>query len=380
MRVNLARNSAGVTRFLARRKSTETSVIRANLSCVTDSWKPELLEDEDSSDLNDLNFEDVHNIIKEVISTRTVRMMQTDIIVDLTVTTQKKRSDVCEICNSSPQMVTGRVCGPLLQELYRGLNLEEMKLQLVISFEDLPCHIVTQDLSSEGSSAVFLFEQELCGTLKVLCNSLVHFSIAAELTLKPQRSPTNEVAERTKAYLETGVVSDFSLISGEGVSIPCHKILLENCSEFFKGLLHSGMKEVQEGKCRLGSSSKEGLEALLKFVYSRDVEDALASSELAYELLEFGLTYQISGLDDVMKNIFLWKESEWWDTQVAFEVFLRVRHLEGCGWELLKKKAMDVLKSKNYMLMSDSDTRMEKLWSYDSKAAKELMQFWFKNE
>ncbi|ODM86560.1 HTH-type transcriptional repressor PurR [Orchesella cincta] len=133
-----------------------------------------------------------------------------------------------------------------------------------------------------------------------------------------------KTAQMNKKFLEKRTHCDFTLVSGDGKE-----------------------EEAKEMKCRLDGSTKQGLEALLKFIYYRG---------------------------ETMMGILLAKQSDWWDLELTMNLFLRTRNTELWLWKPLKNKANEVLKMNSDELTSDSNTLMNDLMAKDPKAAKELIQ------
>ncbi|CAL8139390.1 unnamed protein product [Orchesella dallaii] len=334
MEIYILHNYSGVTKFECSGFGGE--VVSTSFKCLLGTVKPELVL---GSEINGLRFEAIHDIIDKVKSGRGER--DWDLLVKLKANDYSAHSKEVVSISSLKSLTALTLKGRLLELLLEGQDSEEIMLRITIEFQN--CKLEVTDIKSRARS-VYEFKQEFSGNLmKVEPDSPIHFTISAILSARPRKSFANYVFDMNKGFLENGVHSDYTLISGTGDRIRCHKMFLETCSEFFTALFQSGMKEAREEECKLEPFSKEGIEGLLRFVYYRDIQDASASSNLTFELLNMALTYQIKNLEDEMKNILLWKGNDWWETETSLDVFLRFRELD--GYKLLKEKAMDVLKS-----------------------------------
>ncbi|CAL8108342.1 unnamed protein product [Orchesella dallaii] len=142
-----------------------------------------------------------------------------------------------------------------------------------------------------------------------------------------------------KAILEEELHTDFVLVAGDGGKIPCSKDRLSSRSKVFCGMLKSGMKESTENECKLEGMSKEGVKALLKYIYYFSVEDALQDPKIAMELLEAGHKYDVILLEDAMKRIFIGKPEEWFTVDAALLLFLWSLKMGNCK-DLTRKAVM----------------------------------------
>ncbi|KAK3768447.1 hypothetical protein RRG08_053439 [Elysia crispata] len=98
------------------------------------------------------------------------------------------------------------------------------------------------------------------------------------------------IFEALKAQKNNNEFSDLVVIAGS-VEFHCHKLIMSAVSGFFRGLLTSGMKEVEEGKVMLKSLSGGTFSDLLSCIYTgRSVitEQNLFDIWAAADLLEVG--------------------------------------------------------------------------------------------
>ncbi|ODM89034.1 Kelch-like protein 9 [Orchesella cincta] len=266
--------------------------------------------------------------------------------------------------SSVKQRIVGSVHGRFFKHLVEELHLQRpMQLQLTINFDEpLNKTIITKTMTLISDPRdklwpkAFKFEFESIDDPWIIPSSQtsVRYTIEAKILASPfvksfgglgfiHQYEDGETAQMNKRFLEKRAHCDFTLVSGNGENeIRCHKMFLAESSPFFERMLQGNMKEAKEKKCRLDGSTKQGLEALLKFFYYRGVEDALNSSIMAYELLDLGHKYDISRLEETMMGILLAKQSDWWDLELTVNLFLRTRNTE--LWKPLKNKAKEVLK------------------------------------
>ncbi|CAL8129445.1 unnamed protein product [Orchesella dallaii] len=120
------------------------------------------------------------------------------------------------------------------------------------------------------------------------------FELTAELTSKPRPVQTPPPAQQmplsltmmNRRFLEQGIKADFALVTEKGYSIPCHRIFLQAVSQAFARMIElDGAKEPPENLIKLPNSlTREGIGALLKYIYFRDVQDPKERPEIACEL------------------------------------------------------------------------------------------------
>jgi len=203
----------------------------------------------------------------------------------------------------------------------------------------------------------YTFEQDLETPWPAsCCESGVDFFLKAELTFSSYTQPGKfqlfqppngalQISVMTKQILESGLHSDFYLISGDGDGdrFPCHKNFLSASSRFFATMFKTDMKENRMCKCELNGSTKEGVSALLKFIYYQAVQEPLENAALCLELLHLALLYDIPCLANWARDTIIRKPKGWWDLEGAINLYFRVR-LE-VGLEELTKIATHILKS-----------------------------------
>ncbi|CAL8108259.1 unnamed protein product [Orchesella dallaii] len=146
-----------------------------------------------------------------------------------------------------------------------------------------------------------------------------------------------------KRMLEEQLHADFTLVADDGTGIRCHKAILASRSPVFQRMLATDMTETKNDSCQM-RMSKNGVNALLKYIYYLDVEDPLKDSIVALELLEAGHQYDIPSLEKAMKQLFTKKKSTGWlEIDVAMLLFLRALKM-GAEYDDIKIAAAQALK------------------------------------
>ncbi|ODM88493.1 Protein maternal effect lethal 26 [Orchesella cincta] len=190
------------------------------------------------------------------------------------------------------------------------------------------------------------------------------------LTIKlveAKRHSFTDVVVTNKRILDDKIQCDFALIAENGKFISCHKIFLACHSKVFRRMLEMDCKETKEKACQM-SVTEAAVNALLKFLYYSDLEEAFSSSSISLELLQTAHKYDIPSLEKAVKSILLEKSSDWYDLEVVLLLFQYALKVE--GYEDLKMKAVKVINSKPYELRAS--TAYEDLFQKDAESGKEL--------
>lgn len=111
-------------------------------------------------------------------------------------------------------------------------------------------------------------------------------------------------------------------------------------------MLSSDLKESRPNMIDLTETSEEGVQVLLNYIYSSEMESTMflkESSSVAFELLQAAHKYEIDGLEIAMKKVFLKRNEDWYDVEVAMNLFLFARNVN--GYDDLKTKCVKVLKA-----------------------------------
>lgn len=113
-------------------------------------------------------------------------------------------------------------------------------------------------------------------------------------------------------------------------------------------MFHNEMLESKNNRVEINDMSEVGIRAFLAYIYLWETKEATQNSRIALELLKAGHKYDILDMEQCMRNLLLTKGSEWYkdeddNVEVALDLFLFVRNLE--GEEALKMKSIEALKS-----------------------------------
>ncbi|CAO4385873.1 unnamed protein product [Caenorhabditis nigoni] len=117
--------------------------------------------------------------------------------------------------------------------------------------------------------------------------------IRAEVIVEKNTAPENATArdlnqgDGFRNLLNSGHLSDFTIVSSEGKEFPTHSVILSARSEYFAALFRcEGAKEVIEKKVVFQDISAETIETILRHIYTEVcVHEKLAEEELTTELV-----------------------------------------------------------------------------------------------
>lgn len=107
----------------------------------------------------------------------------------------------------------------------------------------------------------------------------------------------------------------------------------------FKG---DSFKEGHTKTVTLENMSEKGVVAMLNYLYCIDFEEKDLGSEIYMELLQASEQYSMSNLQQTMKQVLLNKPCDWFQVDLALQVFCFSRNVENC--QELKQKCIKVLK------------------------------------
>ncbi|CAL8101262.1 unnamed protein product [Orchesella dallaii] len=146
-----------------------------------------------------------------------------------------------------------------------------------------------------------------------------------------------------KGVYEAKALCDFNIIADTGKYIPCHKVFLSANSPAFARILLTECKETTENTYKLDLSER-GADALLKYIYYRNLDDPLESCNIAFELMDIAHQYEIVGLENTIKDIFMGKSYLWYTIDVAVDLYLYTLKMQ--GYDQLKDELLKVIKMK----------------------------------
>ncbi|CAL8134308.1 unnamed protein product [Orchesella dallaii] len=263
------------------------------------------------------------------------------------------------------QRIEGSVQGEIFYQIFLGLDEQPLTMKLhvgLVSNAQWKKDLVTQEvpyLSEEPENQVaFKFSQDLPRCWWPTEGYKFTFEVTAELIFKLDlNQQLNEIdpvlIQMNRKFPEEASLSDFTLITANGTYIPCHKMFLQGCSNVFSLMIDEDEKKAEAERLnsfKLGpSSTREGVVAMLKYVYYRELKEPKANPKVALELLALAHEYQIQSLETVMKDILLEKPVEWWNesVEVLFDLLNYTLRLtksgEGEGFEYLMGRALDIL-------------------------------------
>ncbi|CAL8108198.1 unnamed protein product [Orchesella dallaii] len=256
---------------------------------------------------------------------------------------------------------------------------EPMRIKLEFLLENQKFNIVSKELTLPIASTDeihYRFEDKLF--LSWETNSSFHSYSPFILTLNgtmtiqllSRDTPVPSFPDATwtnKKILHDKIRCDFALRAENGKAIPCHTSMLACHSQVFERMFETDCKEVQEKTCQM-HITEGAVNALLKFLYYSDLDDATKSSSISLELLKIAHEYDIGSLEIAMKNTLLDKKNVWFDWDVVLLLFQFAFKVE--GYQDLKEKAVAVMKSKSGMLRGSSV--FDDIFKNDLVTAKEL--------
>jgi len=145
-----------------------------------------------------------------------------------------------------------------------------------------------------------------------------------------------------KKVLGQGLHSDF-LIRCEGKTFPCHKSILSAHSDVFAAMFMAPMAEVASSELMVDDMSWQGVDAFLKFLYHGEIDSAVVSSTIAFELLKAGHKYQIQALEKIGKELLYLEKDYKFEMSTALDMFTFCGHIDKL--KPLQDKAVRVMKS-----------------------------------
>ncbi|XP_002738834.1 kelch-like protein 11 [Saccoglossus kowalevskii] len=95
-------------------------------------------------------------------------------------------------------------------------------------------------------------------------------------------SHSSDLLRRLEHYRESGELCDMTLVI-EGLEFKAHRVVLAGSSPYFESLFHSNLQESQTGRVELICTSPDGLECILKYMYSGRIE---ITADNVYDILK----------------------------------------------------------------------------------------------
>ncbi|CAL8108224.1 unnamed protein product [Orchesella dallaii] len=274
--------------------------------------------------------------------------------------------------HEKPLAMKVKVGGPFFDKVLKGFR-EKTKIKLDFEKSGEKFKVVSKELDipfdnpTEGDYS-YTFEDDL-GIFSWPHFYLLTAYSSGTMTIKLLKcnTPTfRDATAITEKILHDRIHCDFVLQAKNGASVPCHMSFLACHSQVFERMFQTDCKEVQEKSCPT-SLSEAGVNALLKFLYYSDLDDATKSSSISLELLKTAHEYDMALLEIAMKRMLLGKSNDWFDWDVVLLLFQFALKVE--DYQDLKGKAVEVIKSKpgplrtsvafKQFFKSDLETAME---------------------
>lgn len=106
-------------------------------------------------------------------------------------------------------------------------------------------------------------------------------------------------------------------------------------------MLQTDMSESKTRFLEIVDMTKNGIQALLEFIYCYDLEQAAKHSETAFELLKAGHKYQMEDLENATTEIFCSMSFQWVSVDLAVRllIFSRKANLQKC-----ERRSLEILK------------------------------------
>ncbi|CAL8108211.1 unnamed protein product [Orchesella dallaii] len=275
--------------------------------------------------------------------------------------------------HEKPLAMKVKVGGPFLDTVLKGFT-EKMKIKLNFEKSGEKFNVVSKELSIPVDNPTekaysYTFEDEL-GIFSWNKFHLISAFSTGTMTiklLKCNTSPFPDVTAITKKILHDRIHCDFALQAKNGTVAPCHMSFLTCHSQVFERMFQTDCKEVREKSCPT-NLTEEAVNALLKFLYYSDLDDATKSPSISLELLKTAHEYDMATLEIAMKRLLLAKSNDWFELDMVLLLFQFALKVE--GYQDLKGKAVEVIKSKYGALRASP--ACEQLFKTDPETAMEL--------
>ena len=93
-------------------------------------------------------------------------------------------------------------------------------------------------------------------------------------------------------------------------------------SDAFHGMFESNMRESSDGVVKLEDTNPEAVQAMLKYLYERDLTSIDGDLILSLDLLRLGNKYNIEGLQEACEKVITRRAGKDVDMRTALHVFL----------------------------------------------------------
>ncbi|ODN03114.1 Kelch-like protein 40 [Orchesella cincta] len=234
-----------------------------------------------------------------------------------------------KVDNETAQM-EAFVCGLILGQVERGFKNASLGMKLVIGIYDKGVQIHNFDYGAEQISAggYWKFDQRLEATIARKLEECSYYEASVTLQLVPVTTNLSPEFANNKQMLENKFSCDTGITCQNGVIAPCHKYILATNSRFFRQLFHSNQRAGTVDDLNLRA---ECVDAMLKFLYYRDVDDFEENPNLAMELLTVANEKRFLTLKDYLTKFLMEQSSQRFNVEQGVQLFTETQ-----GWVVTK--------------------------------------------
>lgn len=224
-----------------------------------------------------------------------------------------------------------------------SVNIDNYRVELSTEPMQIAQTGPTQQAHCQGD--LLKFPSSFCGFWKEgNCIFRGLFSIALIFD-DNQGDPAVPIPDRfsiNREMLMEEISTDLTITAGNGAVIRCHKIFLAAHSPVLRIMFESNLEETKTNNIDMSDLTEEGVRAFLSYLYCWDIDKAEESCDVAFQLFYAGHKYDITRLEKCMEDLLLSKHDGWYESEVAFKMFLFARNMEK-GKDLVEK-AVQILK------------------------------------
>ncbi|ODM93372.1 Kelch-like protein 25 [Orchesella cincta] len=244
-----------------------------------------------------------------------------------------------KVDNETAQM-EAYVCGLILGQVERGFKNASLGMKLAIGIYDKGVQIHNFDYGEQISAGGYWkFDQKLEATIARKLQECSYYEASVTLQLVPVTTNLSREFANNKHMLENKFSCDTGITCQNGVIAPCHKYILATNSRFFRQLFHYNQRAGTIDDLNL---SAECVDAMLKFLYYRDVDDFEENPNLAMELLRVAHEKRFLTLKDYLTKFLMEKSSQRFNVEQGIQLFTKTQGVG--GYESLQKKAVEVIR------------------------------------
>ncbi|CAL8085337.1 unnamed protein product [Orchesella dallaii] len=168
---------------------------------------------------------------------------------------------------------------------------------------------------------------------------------------------------------QNSIHSDVSIVAANRTIIPSHKCFLATHSSVLKAMLENNFQESKSNEIIMDDVSEEGVKALLEYIYTWEITEAVRSSKVAVELFQVAHKYDIKQLEEKLARMILQRGNKWFQVDATIDLFRFARKIEANSGDL-KDKAVQALRTKREELMKSNG--FKKLFTDDWETSMEL--------